>query len=54
MNNHLQIRTPMPLRALSVMALAALLLVANAPALAAGVADIQCAGRLHAARVACV
>ena len=35
MNNHLQIRTPMPLRALSVMALAALLLVANAPALAA-------------------
>ena len=35
MNNHFQIRTPMPLRALSVMALAALLLVANAPALAA-------------------
>lgn len=35
MNNHLQIRTPLPLRALSVTALAAWLLVANAPALAA-------------------
>lgn len=35
MNYHLQIRTPLPLRALSAMALAALLLVANAPALAA-------------------
>lgn len=35
MNNHLQIRTPLPLRALSAMALAAGLLVANAPALAA-------------------
>jgi hypothetical protein len=35
MNNHLQIRTPLPLRALSAMALAAGLLVANVPALAA-------------------
>lgn len=35
MNNHLQIRAPLPLRALSAMALAAGLLVANAPALAA-------------------
>ncbi len=35
MNNHLQIRAPLPLRALFAMALAAGLLVANAPALAA-------------------
>lgn len=35
MNNHLQTRAPLPLRALSAIALAALLLVANAPALAA-------------------
>ena len=35
MNNHLQTRAPLPFRALSAIALAALLLVANAPALAA-------------------